>query len=163
MKLYEIDQQLERLLELDTERMVDTETGEILTAEDIDQLQMDRAEKIEGCLVVYKNKSAEAAALDEEIKQLTARKKAVTSKMAWLKSYVQNSLAGETFSTTRAIVKYSKSKSVEVSCPASELPSDWCRTVTTISPDKVALKKALEAGEKITGVELIEHINMQIK
>ena len=41
MKLYEIDQQLERLLELDTERMVDTETGEILTAEDIDKLQMD--------------------------------------------------------------------------------------------------------------------------
>ena len=53
MKLYEMNQQLERLLELDTERMVDTETGEILTAEDIDQLKIDRVEKIEGCLVVY--------------------------------------------------------------------------------------------------------------
>ena len=67
MKLYEINQQLERLLELDTERMVDTETGEILTAEDIDQLKMDRVEKIEGCLVVYKNKMAETAASEEEM------------------------------------------------------------------------------------------------
>ena len=74
MKLYEINQQLERLLELDTERMVDTETGEILTAEDIDQLKMDRVEKIEGCLVVYKNKMAETAAIEEEIKRLTERK-----------------------------------------------------------------------------------------
>ena len=71
MKLYEIDQQLERLLELDTERMVDTETGEILTAEDIDKLQMDRAEKIEGCLLVIKNKLAEADAIDVEMKKLT--------------------------------------------------------------------------------------------
>lgn len=161
MKLYEIDQQLERLLELDTERMVDTETGEILTADDIDQLKMDRAAKLEGCMVVYKNKTAEAAAIDEEIKKLTARKKAASNKAEWLKNYVQNSLAGEAFSTPRATVKYIKSKSVEVSCPASELPSDWCRI--TIAPDKVALKKALEAGEKITGVQLVENLNMQIK
>ena len=73
MKLYEINQQLERLLELDTERMVDTETGEILTAEDIDQLKMDRVEKIEGCLVVYKNKMAETAAIEEEIKRQIGR------------------------------------------------------------------------------------------
>lgn len=161
MKLYEIDQQLERLLELDTERMVDTETGEILTAEDIDKLHMDRAAKLEGCMLGYKNKTAEAAAIDEEIKKLTARKKAATTKAEWLKNYVQNSLAGEAFSTPRATVKYSKSKSVEVTCPASELPPDWCRI--TVAPDKVALKKALEDGEKITGVQLVENLNMQIK
>ena len=88
MKLYEINQQLERLLELDTERMVDTETGEILTAEDIDQLKMDRVEKIEGCLVVYKNKMAETAAIEEEIKRLTERKATLKNKAQWLKGYV---------------------------------------------------------------------------
>ena len=74
MKLYEINQQLERLLELDTERMVDTETGEILTAEDIDQLKMDRVEKIEGCLVVYKNKMAETAAIEADGKKSHLKK-----------------------------------------------------------------------------------------
>ena len=87
MKLYEINQQLERLLELDTERMVDTETGEILTAEDIDQLKIDRVEKIEGCLVVYKNKMAETAAIEEEIKRLTERKATLKNKAEWLKGY----------------------------------------------------------------------------
>lgn len=161
MKLYEIDQQLERLIELDTDRMVDPETGEILTDEDIDKLQMDRAAKIEGCMLGYKNKVAEADAIDEEIKKLTVRKKAAAHTAEWLKTYVQNSLAGEEFSTPRAAVKYTKSKSVEVTCSASELPPDWCRV--TIAPDKVALKKALEAGEKITGVQLVEKLNMQIK
>ena len=80
MKLYEINQQLERLLELDTERMVDTETGEILTAEDIDQLKMDRVEKIEGCLVVYKNKMEETAAIEEEIKRMKERKETLKNK-----------------------------------------------------------------------------------
>ena len=91
MKLYEINQQLERLLELDTERMVDTETGEILTAEDIDQLKMDRVEKIEGCLVVYKNKMAETAAIEEEIKRLTERKATLKNKAEWLKGYKNES------------------------------------------------------------------------
>lgn len=92
MKLYEIDQQLERLMELDTDRMVDPETGEILTDEDIDELQMDRVAKIEGCLLGYKNKVAEAAAIDEEIKRLTVRKKAAAHTAEWLKTMCRTAL-----------------------------------------------------------------------
>ncbi len=161
MKLYEIDQQLQRLLELDTERMVDAETGEILTAEEIDKLQMDRTEKIEGCLLVIKNKAAEAEAIDAEIKRLTERKRILNNKEKWLREYVAQSLAGEKFTTARVAVSYRKSESVEVTCPPNELPENYCKLSYTA--DKTSLKKALKDGIEIAGVQLVVKLNMQIK
>lgn len=161
MRLYDIDQQLERLLELDTERMVDAETGEILTAEEIDQLQMDRAEKIEGCLLVIKNKQAEAEAIDAEIKRLTERKRTLTNKAQWLRDYVSMSLNGEKFSTARVAVSYRKSESVEVTCDPENLPGLFRKI--TYAPDKTNLKKALKDGVEIAGVQLVTKLNLQIK
>lgn len=160
MKLYEIDQQLERLLELDTERMVDTETGEILTAEDIDKLQMDRAEKIEGCLLVIKNKLAEADAIDVEMKKLADRKRSINNKAIWLQEYVASSLNGETFSTSKVAVTYRKSEAIEV-LDIDKISPEYIKT--TISADKTAIKKAIKAGEVVGGAQLIERMNMQIK
>lgn len=162
MKLYEINQQLERLLELDTERMVDTETGEILTAEDIDQLKMDRVEKIEGCLVVYKNKMAETAAIEEEIKRLTERKATLKNKAEWLKGYVAYALKGEKFETPKGAVSYKKSESVEIT-DKEKLPTEFLRVVISTSPDKAAIKAAIKAGSKIDGAQVVEHQNVQIK
>lgn len=163
MKLYEINKQLERLLELDEERMVDAETGEILTAEQVDELVLAREEKIEGCLLFVKNKLAEAEALKAEIEKLTARMKAAKNKADWCKEYVRMELNGEKFSTARVAVSYGKSKLVHLEVEESALPEEFVRTKVTVEADKVALKKALEAGVVIPGVELIEKQTLRIK
>ena len=162
MKLYEINQTLERLLELDEERLVDTETGEILSAEQVDELVMAREEKIEGCLLFVKNKLAEAEALKAEIEKLTARMKAAKNKADWCKEYVRLELNGEKFSTAKVAVSYGKSKLVHID-EESALPEEFVRTKVTVEADKVALKKALEAGVVIPGVELIEKQTLRIK
>lgn len=162
MKLYEINKQLERLLELDEERLVDTETGEILSAEQVDELVMAREEKIEGCLLFVKNKLAEAEALKAEIEKLTARMKAAKNKADWCKEYVRLELNGEKFSTAKVAVSYGKSKLVHIDEEAA-LPEEFVRTKVTVEADKVALKKALEAGVVIPGVELIEKQTLRIK
>lgn len=162
MKLYEINKQLERLLELDEERMVDTETGEILTAEQVDELVLAREEKIEGCLLFVKNKLAEVEALKAEIENLTARMKAAKSKADWCKEYVRMELNGEKFSTARVAVSYGKSKLVYID-EGTTLPEEFVRTKTIVEADKVALKKALEAGIYIPGVELLEKQTIRIK
>ncbi|MBR6636981.1 MAG: siphovirus Gp157 family protein [Phascolarctobacterium sp.] len=162
MKLYEINKQLERLLELDEERMVDAETGEILTAEQVDELVLAREEKIEGCLLFVKNKLAEAEALKAEIEKLTARMKAAKNKADWCKEYVRMELNGEKFSTARVAVSYGKSKLVYIDEGAT-LPEEFVRTKTIVEADKVALKKALEAGIDIPGVELLEKQTIRIK
>lgn len=162
MKLYEIDSQLERLLMLDTERAVDTETGEILTTEEIDQLLMDRNEKIENCLLFVKNMRAEAKALKEEIDKLTARMKACNNKAEWTKEYAQNALHGEKFKTARVSVSYGKTKSVHINFDdMSLLPEEYQKV--KYEADKTALKKALEGGAVIDGVEIVEKPTMTIK
>lgn len=161
LKLYEIDRQLERLVELDTERMVDTETGEILSVEALEQLQMDRLEKIEGCLLVVKNKEAEAEAIQAEIDKLTARKKKLTNKAQWLRGYVANSLNGEKFATARVAASFRTSESVEVTCAPELLPQEYIKV--TLSPDKTSLKEALKNGAEIAGVQIVTKQNLQVK
>ena len=51
LKLYEYDEKLANLLALDLDRAVDTETGEILTAEAVNNLLIERNAKIEGCML----------------------------------------------------------------------------------------------------------------
>ena len=36
-----------------------------------------------------------------------------------------------------------------------DVPSQLCRVVTTTSPDKVAIKKQLQAGERVPGAEMV--------
>lgn len=160
MKLYEIDRQLERLVELDTERMVDTETGEILSVEALEQLQMDRLEKIEGCLLVIKNKEAASESIDKEIKKLQRRKKTLDNKVKWLRSYVANSLNGEKFETARVVVSYIKSESVEVTCAPEQLPKEY--VTVTLKPALTPLKEAIKNGAEIAGVQIVTKQNLQV-
>lgn len=163
MKLYEINEQLEHLLELDSGNVVDLTTGEILTAEQVDELMMAREEKIEGCLLFIKNKLAEAEALKGEIEKLTARMKACKTKADWAKQYVQDALKGEKFATSKVAVSYGKTKSVQITCEEETLPDEFIRTKLIKEADKTALKKALEAGLELPGVTLVEKQTLRIK
>ena len=62
-KLYEIEQDIANLIEVDADRFVDGETGEIISKEDFDALQMEWSAKVEGIALGYKNESAEAEAI----------------------------------------------------------------------------------------------------
>ncbi len=63
MTLYDIDRQIEDL--------IDPETGEITDFEALDALQMERSEKIGQITRAYRNAIAEAAAIGTEIDRLT--------------------------------------------------------------------------------------------
>ena len=69
------------LYEIDTEILgcVDMETGEIIDDGRLDRLQMEKEKKIENIACWYKNLKAEEGAIDSEIKNLNARKVAVTA------------------------------------------------------------------------------------
>lgn len=47
--------------------------------------------------------------------------------------------------------------------PDATLPEEYERTKTTVSPDKTALKAAIQAGKVIDGVSLVEHRSWSIK
>lgn len=155
--LYELDNAIANF-----EFEIDEETGEILNADDLDKLELEREKKIENVALWYKNLKSDAEAYKRE-KDLFAEKERVTkNKMESLKSYLNYALHGETFKAEsgRVQVTYRKSKSVEV---ASEFDDERFLIPQEPKVDKTAIKKAIESGEEIVGATIIEKQNIQIK
>ena len=148
---------------LDTGNAVDAETGEFFTKEALDELLMARFEKTENCLLFVKNMEAEAVAIKEEVERLTARMKSCKAKADRARDYVEAMLAGEKFKTPKVEVSYIRSKKVEINIDERELDDRFLRKKYTLEADKKALKEAIEAGEEIKGVTLVEKQNMKIK
>lgn len=154
--LYELDEAI-RNFELE----IDEETGEVLNAEDLDNLEMERETKIESVGLWVKNLEAEKEAVKAEKDRFAKREKVLGNKIEKLKGWLSYALQGEKFTTPRLVVSYRKSESVNIT---NELAIDdkYCDISVVRKPDKTALKKALKDGEEIVGAELVTKQNIQI-
>jgi len=164
MALYEIDQQLINLFEMG----MDSETGEILEGYELDtkiaELEMARDKKIEGVCLWYKNLQAEANSIKEEENNLSSRRKQKEKTIASLEKYVANALNGEEFETPKVLIKYRKSSVVEVDEEKFlKKHKKLCEKVVSYKFNKNELKKMIQNGETLSGVEIIDKRNMSIK
>ena len=160
MTLYEIDNQLSALIE-DEGRIMNAETGELLSASVLDELTLERDAKIENIALYIKNLTAEADALKAEKKRLEERAKAKESKAAWLTGYLEKSLAGDKFETARVAITYSGGESVQYSGDLADLADCFIRETREL--DKGALKKALKEGTVIPGASIVTSRKLKIK
>lgn len=151
MTIFEID---EAILEC-----VDLETGEIIDAERLDALQMERDKKIENVALWQKECIAEADAIAAEIRKLQARKASAERKAENLKSYLLMALDGQKFKTSRVSISYRRSQAVVVD-NEDQLNPKYLRVKT--EPDKTAIKDALKAGE-VAGAHLEERNSIIIQ
>lgn len=159
MTLYELTEAMENF-DLD----IDEETGEILNADELDQLQVEHDEKLKNCVYYYKNMMAEAAALKAEKQKLAERQKTAENKAEWIKHYIANDLKGEKFEPEDDVtikVTYRKSESVECA-DIYKVPDEYIRYKEP-ELDKARIKKALKAGDTVDGCVLVTKSNIQIK
>ena len=140
---------------------IDPETGEIDT-ETLDALTMERDKKLESVALWVKDLTADAAAIKAEEAALAKRRKTAENQAESLKYWLSTVLDGAKIKTPRVVVSYTSSKRVDIA-DGTTLPDAYIRTTVTTAPDKVALKKALEAGETIDGVTLTAVKNISIK
>lgn len=160
MNLYEIDQKMMEAFAA----AVDPETGEIIDDEmksAFDQLAIDRDQKIENICLFIKNLRADAAALKAEKDAFAAREKAAENKAESLLRYLKGYLNGEPFKTTRAAVSWRKTKSVKID-NLSLIPADYVTQPEPV-PNKIAIRKAIAAGELVPGAELVESQSMTVR
>ena len=151
--LYEIDQEI---LEC-----VDMETGEILDAEKLNALQMEREQKLEGVALWIKDLNYEAVMVKEEADKLTARRKALENKINGLKNWLIFALNGEKLKTARATVYQTHSQRVAVEdeqkliefLQTLEHPEQFLK-VHDPELRKDEIKKALKDGYEIPGAVL---------
>lgn len=152
--LYEIDQSI-----LDC---IDSETGEIIDAEKLNSLMIERNVKIESVALWVKNLLSDAEAFKAEKEAFAEREKAAKNKAESLKTWLSNALNGQNFTTNRVSVGFRKSKSVLIE-DESKIPFEFIREKVETAPDKTLIKKVLESGDEIPGCKISVNTNIQIK
>ena len=153
MKLYEINQSI-----LDC---IDNETGEIIDADKLNDLQIARDEKLENLALWYKDLLAEANALKEEKETFAEREKAAKNKAESIKNYLSHVLNGENFKTTKCALSFRKSEKTVIDDIYS-IPESFLK-YSEPKADLTEIKKAIKNGEEIKGAHLEETQNIQIK
>lgn len=160
-KLYEIQDDLARIIEIGADRFVDGESGEIISKEDFDALKMEWQDKIEGVALGYKNEDAEAKAIKEEIDKLTERMNRHKRKAEGYKNFLAMVLDGKKFETAKALVKPTKSKVCEWDGSFEGLEKYAIPQEPKF--DKAQARKDLLAGVKVPHCTLVEKTSVSIK
>lgn len=161
MTLYEIDQRIESL--------VDPDTGELFDYEAFMDLQMERVAKIENMALWAKEMAAQAAAIKAEIDTLSERRRVLTAKQERLKTYIARVLDGERFETARCSVSFRRSTSLDVTSAHDAAvwlnKNGYMDMVTYDEPklDKRSVKKLVEDGKTIPGVEIVTKQSVQVR
>lgn len=162
MNLYEINRDIENFA-FD----IDEETGEVLNADELDALQMERETKIENIALYIKNLTALATDIKAEKDNLDERMKSVERKADGLKHYLASALNGEKFETAKCKVSYCKRKQVIL----DEKFDEWAKlnarellnVKTSYSPSKTAIREALLCGKSVKYAALVENTNLILK
>lgn len=145
-KLYDIAKDYISFLESDL-------TGEELVEclESIEDAFEDKANNI---VAVTTTLQEDITAIDSQINRLQARKKAIVNNQESLKEYLRHNMEVSGISKIKhplfTITLGAPTEIVSVE-DESLLPDEFITVKTTISPDKIAIKKALKEGEQVNG------------
>lgn len=162
-KLYEINAEVERLLDeestlrLDNGQAVDVETGEIFSLEKrLEDLKLEKEEKIESVALYAGDMIERKSSLDARIKSLQEISKSLQKQIDGLTNYILFATENSGLETANVLVKVKKNAPKTIIENETELPKCFIRRVTKVetSPDKTAIKKAIQAGEIVPGAHL---------
>jgi len=115
---------------------------------------------------VVRSLESDVSIIDEEMKRLTALKKAKNGAIDRMKESVLNAMLiygiEKVTSPTLNLSVRNNPESVDI--PMTELLDEkFLVTKTTVSPDKVAIKKAIQNGENVEGATLVRTQSLVIK
>lgn len=161
MKLYEIKNEIELLINSAVEYAAEHD-GELIDGfdEQLDRLELEKAEKISNIIRYIKNESGLADMLKHEEDAIKSRRQSAEKKVEWLKNYLEYTCAGQKYEDGYGKLTWRKSKSVNI-YDSSKIPEQYVRLEPKIM--KAPIKEALENGAYVDGAALIERNNPIIK
>lgn len=174
MTLFDIDTQIRQFLDR-LYTSVD-EDGTIPEAdfEALAELKAERDVKVESIALYIKELEVEAQALKDEADKLSKRATVAANKADRLREYLRSSLYEENkdrletskdktvFESVKCKISFKKSVSVSVP-DVAKIPKKYRSVSIKETPDKKAIRAAIEAGQKVRGAELVTKQNIQIK
>ena len=153
MKLYEINEAIESL--------IDTETGEIKDADALHNLQMSRNDKIHNIAAYIINLKSDAEQAEARAKVFAERAKHARNKAANLEAYLQSQLGGAKWKDDDFTVTFRKSIATEI-YDEDAIPQGYKKFVQA-PLDRMAILRALKAGQNVNGARLVERVSMTVK
>lgn len=166
MKLYEINQDIERILNGDDERCFDengehdNEKAKELLLELKEELEL----KAENTAVFVKNSSNDEVGIDTEIANLQKRKRAIRKKREFAEGLLKEimlKLGRKKIESSRVEIKMTDRKQLEYD--ESEIPQGWFREKVVRELDKQLIKEAVRQGEIVQGVTEVKKHYISIK
>jgi len=159
--LYEINQEILNCVQVEEGTIINVETGEVIDIEALDALNMERDAKIRNIALWYKDLLSDAEQIKAEEQALNQRRKRAENKALQLKNYLANVLDGQKVKEPKFAISWRKSQAVNI-LDERKIPKEY---LVEQAPkiDKSSIRKALKDGVTITGAELVEAMNIQIK
>lgn len=166
MKIFEIQADYRRLFD---ELEIDEETGELIGGldklQELEALEGEWADKLEAMALYTKELAKLAEDIKEECDTLTKRRKSLENTVDFWKQTMITAMDGmgrNSFETARAKLSFRNSKAVRIIAEDKLLPK-FITIKETTTPNKTAIKAAIESGENVEGAELCINRNLQIK
>ena len=146
--------------------VIDEETGEVtFDTTELESLQMEKEEKLEAVAIYIKWVYAFIDDIRDEEKALEARRDEWKNKAERVENAVIESMDKDgirKFETKKCKIELRKSSAVVIDDP-SLIAKQYIRVKTTEEPDKVAIGKAIRAGEEIPGAYIEERRSVIVK
>lgn len=170
MNLYQINAEILQLENAAEDGMlIDPETGELMTLEDaLNQLRMERTQKIENIALWCKNLASDVVALKTEEDNLAKRRKAAEAKQERLKAYLLSAMTMEdgkvlSFHGTKAVVSVRNNPASVVISDEAKLPREFMIQKITMAADKASIKEVLSRGIEVPGARLEQKRSVTIR
>jgi disulfide oxidoreductase YuzD len=160
MKLFELTEQYNQVRNLIDED-VDNETLQ----DTLESLQGAIEEKLDNIAFIVREMDYQISALDEEAKRMRAKKERLETQKDGLKNYILQQLQHADLrkvKTAKNTIYTRITRKVEVDNLA-ELDSEYIRVTEKKEADKKKLKEAIDSGQEVKGVRIVESESVQMR
>ncbi len=164
MSLYTLSQDLieiDEILENAEQEEIKEEASEIKEI-----IKKEIESKAENIAYYIRNLESGIESKKTEEKRIKESRQREEKKLENFKNYVLNiliELDKKKIETSIGKLAIRTSKAVEISADINTLPDEYKRVKTTVEANKTELKKALQSGEHIDGVEIVENYSLNIR
>ena len=157
MKLYEVTKAVEGIQEGVSRGEIDPQAATD-TLESLFPVAKDKGKNL---AAVVQNMESEVREMKAAEDRMAKRRKASVASIDWLKNYLLENMVAlgwEEISCPEFVVKLANNPpkvEIDDDVEIGNLADDWVTTKVTKTPDKKALKAALESGIKIRGIRIV--------
>lgn len=167
MKLYELLNQYQQVLDMFTDPELDGEFDGNVVTDTLESITGDIETKITNYAAMVKTMEAEAEAIKAAMQAMEKREKALKNRADWLKGYALSAMKETGIDKIECPwfrVSVTKNPaSVVVDTEVERLPPFYIREKLIREADKAAIKADLEAGKPVTGCRLEQGYRLSIR